>query len=232
MAETYHRSACAHCIKLGNLALSLPRDHHLTKLVHITQQNKNGGEAMDDINSLIELELKERRRIERRWRRRRPVRDEEEETIVRDLSEQLVGDMFCGRTTVKELSKGHTDKTDKRPTIFPTCFNQGNNYFNGLCGCIDTTDEEGTSSWAMSIMDDVTGKSDDTDDTEETDETSVVSDGHDSTSVESWTEADTKIDSTKKIFPSKSSIGSKKLRKTPRWKKVFRRSEKTKTFEC
>uniref|UniRef100_A0A7S2LUM8 Uncharacterized protein n=1 Tax=Skeletonema marinoi TaxID=267567 RepID=A0A7S2LUM8_9STRA len=191
----------------------------------------NGGEPMDDINSLIELELKERRKLERRWRRR-PVRNEEEETIVRDLSEQLVGDMFCGRTTVKELSKGHTDKTDKRPTIFPTCFNQGNNYFNGLCGCIDTTDEEGTSSWAMSIMDDVTGKSDDTDDTEETDETSVVSDGHDSTSVESWTEADTKIDSTKKIFPVKSSIGSKKLRKTPRWKKVFRRSEKTKTFEC
>ena len=128
---------------------------------------------------------------------------------VNDLSEQVVEDIV-------------DQMLPTFPENFPTnrCFNKGNNYFNGLCGCIDdTTDEDGASTWGSSI----------------TSFMGRISEGDYSLVSDEWSAKESENDYKKrgggKMFGgNKKQSTGKKYSKTPKWRKVFGgRSER---YEC
>ncbi len=165
---------------------------------------------MEEINYRVE-QAHNKRSSKSKSRSQYYVRNDREEDIqfsVNDLSEQVVED------AVDQMLPTF-------PENFPTnkCFNQGNNYFNGLCGCIDdTTDEDGASTWASSISS-FMGKISEGD-------YSLVSD-------EEWSVRESKIDykkkaSGKKFGGNKNQSGKKS--KTPKWRKVF--GGRNERYEC
>ena len=137
------------------------------------------------------------------------------EFSVNDLSEQVMEDVVD-----EMLPTFPADFPTNKCFNKATCFNQGNNYFGGLCGCIDdTTDEDGASTWASSITS-FMGK---------------ISEGDYSlSSAEEWSVRDSKVDNKKKgsgkvLSGNKNQSAGKKRSKTPRWRKAFVRNER---YEC
>ena len=178
---------------------------------------------MEDINSLLEIERLEQARMKRKSKSqsRRNTKEARDESLVHDISEQLMGDV------VKNVMASVTGSNQ--------CFN---------CGCAnDTTDDDGASTWATStaksVATSITGSV--------MDKSSVASsimscmdkslDGEYSTSVEdNWSDTSSLTDSKvyrprkffrNKIFNRRNNGTSKKYSKEPR--KVFGLKER---YEC
>lgn len=169
---------------------------------------------MEDINSLLELDRQAhiKRSAKSKSRSQHNDREEYNQFSVNDLSEQVVEDIV-------------DQMLPTFPENFPTnkCFNQGSNYFKGLCGCIDdTTEEDGASTWASSItsfMDKISEG-----------DYSLVSD-------EEWSLRESKVDYKKKgggkmLGGNKNQRSGKKHNKTPRWRKVFGGGGRSERYEC
>ncbi len=166
----------------------------------------------EQINSLLELDRVKQAHTKRssksksRSQYARNDREEDNQFSVNDLSEQLIEDIV-------------DQMLPTFPENFPTnkCFNQGNNYFNGLCGCIDNTaDEDGASTWASSISSFV----------------EKISEGDYSlASDEEWSVRESKVDYKKKRG-GKRFGGNKtgKSNKTPMWRKIV--GGRNERYEC
>jgi len=159
---------------------------------------------MDDINSLLELERLEQR-AHRSANAERNVEDENDRLLLRDISEQLIGDMVGHMlASIKGVTKGCKD--------------------SDLCGGSDMEGEEETSTVATSLMDKLLDGDDDDDDDDD--------DGGGDETTQDDSDADSKIPSTKIDEEDALEVTSQNANKEANkkgkraWKKIFRRRER------
>lgn len=169
------------------------------RLPSVTPTQENG-EQMDDINSLLELERLEQR-AHRSANAEHNVEDENDRLLLRDISEQLIGDMVGHMlASIKGVTKGCKD--------------------SDLCGGIDMEGEEETSTVATSLMDKLLDGDDDDDD----------GGGDETTQDDSDADSkipSTKIDEEDALEVTSQNANKEANKKGKRaWKKIFRRRER------